>query len=74
VTNKRVVLLMVVMPILGGLTVGTVGAWLTGDLRVIGVSIVVAEIVGGALVAFFDWRAKLRRQILRDIADDRRVA
>ena len=54
VTNRTIVVLMLVMPLLAGLSLGFGGVWLTGDLRVIGLVIVAAELVGAGLVAFFE--------------------
>jgi hypothetical protein len=57
-----IVAFMLAIPILAELT------------RVVGLVILAVGLVGTGLVAYFDWRAKLRRQILRDAVDDRRIA
>jgi hypothetical protein len=57
-----IVAFMLAIPILAELT------------RVVGLVILAAGLVGTGLVAYFDWRAKLLRQILRDAEDGRRAA
>ena len=48
-----------------GLTV----AWLTDELRVFGSVMLPGAVAAVVLALYFDWRGKLRRQLLR--ADDR---
>jgi hypothetical protein len=49
-TNAQLIVIMAVSPIVTALTVGIAGAWLTGDLRVIGLAGLGAAIVGAAVV------------------------
>lgn len=63
-TDRNLIVIMAVMPILTALAVGTGGVWLTGDLRVFGLVGLAAAIVGAGLVGYFNWRAKLQRRIL----------
>ena len=72
-TNRRLIVTMVVIPILTALIVGTDGVWLMGDARVFGVSVLGAAIVGAGLVGYFNWRAKFQRRIVCDADDERRV-
>jgi hypothetical protein len=69
-----IVVFMVVIPIFAALAVFMGGVWLTGELSLVGLVILAAGLVGTGLVAYFDWRAKLQRQILRDAEDDQRAA
>lgn len=73
-TNGKLILIMAVMPFLTALTLGSAAVWLTGDLRLFGLVGLVAAIVGGALVGFFNWRARLRQRMLEDARSDRRAA
>lgn len=72
-TDRKLIVIMAVMPILTALTLGIGGAWLTGDARVLGLVGLAAAIVGAGLVGFFT-RAKLQRRILGDADDERRAA
>ena len=54
-TNGQLFLIMVVMPFFTALTVGVGTAWLTGDVRMFGVVGLIAAIVGGALMGYFEW-------------------
>ena len=45
--------------------VGIIAVWLTAELRVFGLVMLPTGIVAGLLVVYFDWRAKLRRRVLR---------
>jgi hypothetical protein len=65
---------MAVMPVVTALTVGIGGVWLTGEVRVFGLVLLAAAIVGVGLVGYFNWRAKLRRRILAESDDKRRAA
>ena len=49
-TNRRLILLMVVMPFLAAAIIGGTAVWFTGDLRLIGLAGLVAAVAGGALV------------------------
>jgi hypothetical protein len=50
------------------------GAWLTDDLRLVGVAIAAMMPIAAALVGYFEWRANLRRSVLADSEDARRAA
>ena len=50
-TNRDLILLMVVMPFLAAAIVGGVAAWLTGDYRLVGAAGLAAATAGGAIVA-----------------------
>ena len=54
--------------------VSIVAMWVTGDLRTLGLVILSAGLIGTGLVAYFHWRAKLRRQILSESGDYRCAA
>ena len=52
-----------------------VGAvWLTNDLKAIGLAIIPLRLIASGLVAYFEWRLKLRRRILAEAEDERRAA
>jgi len=68
------VVFMPAILICAALAVGIGGVWLTGELRVLILIILAAGLVGTGLVAYFDRRTRLHRQILRDAEDDRRAA
>ena len=51
-TNARLILVMVVMPVLTAVIVGGGAAWLIGDLRLIGLVGLVAACVGGVVLGF----------------------
>jgi hypothetical protein len=74
VTNTRLIVTMAVMPVVTALTVGIGGVWLTGEVRVFGLVLLAAAIVGAGLVGYFNWRARFRRQILGESDDERRAA
>ena len=73
-TNRKLFLLMVAMPFLTALTLGVGAAWLSGDVRMFGLVGLAAAIVGGALMGYFEWRARLRRRTLEDVRSERRAA
>ena len=50
------------------------GAWLTDDLRLVGVAIAAIMPIAAALVGYFDWRMNLRRSVLADREDVRHAA
>jgi hypothetical protein len=74
VTNTRLIVTMAVMPVMTALTVGIGGVWLTGEVRVFGLVLLAAAIVGAGLVGYFHWRARFQRQILGEADDERRAA
>ena len=45
------------------LAAGITAVWLTEEVRVLGLVILPTGIVAALLVVYFDWRAKLRRQM-----------
>jgi hypothetical protein len=47
--------------------------WLTSGARMLGMGIVPVGVVAAALIAYFEWRANLRRRILAE-AEDYRAA
>ena len=53
-TTTGLIMAMAVMPIVVALTVGLGGAWLTGDVRVVGLVGLAAAIVGAGLVGYFN--------------------
>ena len=73
-TNSQLFLLMVGMPFFTALTVGVAAAWLTGDVRMFGVVGLIAAIVGGALMGYFEWRARLRKGVPEDAKSEPRAA
>lgn len=48
------------------LAVGIATVWSRSDLRVIGLVVAPTAIAAGLLVVYFNWRAKLRRRVLRE--------
>jgi predicted branched-subunit amino acid permease len=56
------------------LAVGITAEWLTPDVRVFGLVMLVTAIVAGLLVVYFDWRAKLRRRMLAERDTYRKAA
>jgi hypothetical protein len=61
---------LVIVSIWVVLAAGLTAVWLTNEVRVIGLVGLPTGIVAALLVLYFDWRAKLQRQIL-DESDDR---
>jgi hypothetical protein len=55
-----------------GACVGAV--WLTNDLRAIGLAIIPLGLIASGLVAYFEWRLRLRHRILAEAEDERRAA
>ena len=54
--------------------VSIAGVWLTNDLRAVGLVIMLTTPIAAGLVAYFDWRANLRRKALAEgQAEARRV-
>lgn len=53
---------------------GSTAVWLTSEVRVFGLIVLPTAIVVGLLVAYFDWRAKLRNRILPDRDDHKKTA
>ena len=51
-TNGRLILVMVAMPVLTAVIIGGGAAWLIGDLRMIGLVGLVAACVGGVLIGY----------------------
>jgi hypothetical protein len=47
---------------------------LTSDLRVVGFVIMGMGLIAAGLVAYFEWRARLRRRMLAEAKDHRRAA
>jgi len=45
---------------------GVTAVWLTEEVRVIGLIALPSAIVASFLVLYFDWRARLQRQILAE--------
>jgi hypothetical protein len=56
------------------LTAGATAVWLTSEVRVFGLVMLPTAVVAGLLLVYFEWRAKLRDQILADRDDDRKAA
>ena len=56
------------------LAVGIMAVWLTAEVRVFGLVILPTAIVAGLLVVYFEWRAKLRRQVLGERDTYRKAA
>ena len=73
-STGKLFLIMVAMPFLTALTLGVGAAWLSGDARMFGVVGLAAAIVGGVLMVYFEWRARLRRRMLEDVSRERRAA
>ena len=55
------------------MTAGITAVWLTSEVRVFGLVMLPTAIVAGLLVLYFDWRAKLRHQILADRDDHKKA-
>jgi hypothetical protein len=53
---------------------GITAVWLTSEVRVFGLVMLPTAIVAGLLVVYFDWRAKLRRQVLAERDTYRKAA
>ena len=64
-TNKAtiVALALVFVSIWVVLTAGITAVWLTEEVRVFALVALPTGIVASLLVAYFDWRAKLRRRV-----------
>ena len=56
------------------MTAGITAVWLTSEVRVFGLVMLPTAIVAGLLFVYFDWRAKLRHQILVDRDDHKKAA
>ena len=56
------------------LAVGITAAWLTAEVRVLGLVMLPTAIVAGLLAVYFDWRAKLRRRVLGERDTYRKAA
>ena len=74
VTNTRLIVTIAVIPVVTAFTVGIGGVWLTGDVRVFGLVLLAAAIVGAGLVGYFNWRAKCQHRVLTETDDERRAA
>lgn len=72
--NKR----MAWMVALAGVTLVLLGSaaavWLTSDLRALGFVIMGVGVIAAGLVAYFEWRASLRRRMVAETQHDRRAA
>jgi hypothetical protein len=53
---------------------GTTAVWVTGELRAFGLVALLIASVASLLIAYFDWREKLRRRVLADSNDYRKAA
>lgn len=53
---------------------GITAVWLTSEVRVFGLVMLPTAMVAGLLVVYFDWRAKLRRQVLAERDTYRKAA
>jgi hypothetical protein len=71
-TVVALVLAFVSMWVLLALAITAV--WLTSEVRMFGLVILPTAIVGGLLVVYFDWRAKLRRRVLAERDTYRKAA
>jgi hypothetical protein len=56
------------------LTAAATAVWLTVEATVFALVILPTAVVGGLLVVYFDWRAKLRHRILANRNDHRKAA
>ena len=56
------------------LTAGATAVWLTSEVRVFGLVMLPTAVVGGLLVVYFEWRAKLRDRILAEGDDHKKAA
>ena len=56
------------------LVVGITAVWLTSEVRLFGLVMLPTAIVAGLLAVYFDWRAKLRRQVLAERDTYRKAA
>ena len=74
--NKETVVAMVaaIFSIWVLLAVAITAVWLTSEARMFGLVILPTAIVGGLLVVYFDWRAKLRRRVLAERDTYRKAA
>ena len=66
--NKETVVALVaaIVSIWVLLAVAITAVWLTSEVRMFGLVILPTAIVGGLLVVYFDWRAKLRHRVLAE--------
>jgi hypothetical protein len=55
-TNSRLILFLAVGPFAAAVIIGGVLAWLTGDLRVVGLVGLAAAIVGAGLTGYYENR------------------
>ena len=53
---------------------GAAAVWLTSELRVFGLVLLPTGIVASLLILYFDWRARMRRQILAERDEPRKAA
>jgi hypothetical protein len=74
VKPRGLIVTMVAMPILTAFTLGVAGVWLTGEAIVLPLVGLAATIVGGVLVAYFQWGTKVQRRILNKTNDKRHAA
>jgi hypothetical protein len=73
-TKSEIVAIMIAfITIFVTLTAGVTAVWLTSEVRVFGVVMLPTVVVAGLLVVYFEWRAKLRKQVLADRDDHRKA-
>ena len=73
-TSEIVAIVIAFITIFVTLTAGVTAVWLTSEVRVFGAVMLPTVVVAGLLVVYFEWRAKLRQQVLADRDDHRKAA
>jgi hypothetical protein len=74
VTNAKLIVIMGVSPVATAFTLGMAGAWLTGDLRVIGLTGLAAAIIAAAWVGIQLAREEAAPSSSRDSQEEQRRA
>jgi hypothetical protein len=72
-TSEIVAIVIAFITVFVTLTAGVTAVWLTSEVRVFGVVMLPTVVVAGLLVVYFEWRAKLRQQVLADRDDHRKA-
>jgi hypothetical protein len=73
-TSEIVAIVLAFISLFVVMIAGSTAVWLTSEVRVFGLVVLPTAIVAGLLVVYFDWRAKLRDQILADRDDHKKAA
>ena len=71
--KRSMVLAVALASVCLALVAGIPAAWLTDDLRVVGLAVLPVALVASLLVRYFDWRSRLRRRVWITAPSDRPV-